>query len=94
MNNGQSYSPIPGEFQLERTPMIIGAALIGAGSIIGITGMVLGSATIFAAARRWFAELEVPPGELVKHKWGQTKAATVAGASAWQHHNGMHRTHA
>jgi|HubBroStandDraft_1064217.scaffolds.fasta_scaffold152609_2 hypothetical protein len=88
MNDGQSNSPTG--FKLSSTPMITGAALIGAGSLIGLAGMIVGGAAMFSAARKWFVELEMPPSEVVKHKWSQTKAATVAGASAWQqhHHNG------
>ena len=92
MKNGQSSSS--NGFQLNGTPIIVGAALIGAGTLSGITGMIVGGAALFSATRQWFRELEVPPTEVVKQKWGQTKAATTAGASAWQRHNGMHRTHA
>ena len=86
MKNGQSYTG----FQLNSTPMIVGAALIGAGSLIGLSGLIVGGSAMVSATRKWFRELEVPPSEVVKHKWSQTKAATVAGASAWQqhHHNG------
>jgi hypothetical protein len=90
MNNGQSYTG----FQVNSTPVIIGAALIGAGSLMGLTGLIVGTVAMVTSTRKWLRELDVPPGEVVKHKWGQTKAATVAGASAWQqHHNGVH-THA
>jgi hypothetical protein len=91
MKNPQSYTG----FSINSTPMIVGAALIGAGTLIGLTGLVVGTAAMVSSTRKWLRELEVPPSEVVKHKWGQTKAATVAGASAWQqhHHNGVH-THA
>ncbi len=94
MNNGLRYTE--NGFKLNSTPMIVGACLIGAGSIIGVTGMIVGGAAMFSATRQWFRELEVPPSEIVKHKWGQTKAATTAGASAWQqhHHNGMQHARA
>ena len=52
---------------------------------------------MMSACRRWFQELEVPPSDVVRHKWGQTKAATMAGAHAWQHHNNgipAHSSHA
>ena len=91
MDNGSSYS---NSFPLNGTSMVTSACLIGAASIIGITGMMVGSVALCTAARQWFRELEVPPGEVMKHKWGQTKAATMAGASAWQHQNGMQHTHA
>jgi hypothetical protein len=93
MTTAQSYST---GFQLNTTPMIIGAALIGAGSVIGLCGLVVGGTAMVSATRKWFRELEVPPSEVMKQKWGATKAATVAGASAWQQHNGAHghRVHA
>ena len=92
MKNGQDTSSA---FQLNSTPMILGAVLIGAGSLIGFTGLIVGGSAMVKATRQWFRELEVPPGEVVKHKISQTKAATVAGATAWQHHNnGVHRAHA
>ena len=92
MNNGSSYQT--GAFNVNSTPMIVSACLIGAGSIIGIAGMIVGGAAMMSAARQWFRELEVPPSEVVKQKFDQTKAATAAGASAWKHHNSMQRTHA
>lgn len=92
MKSGQSSSA--SGFQLSTTPIIIGAALIGAGALIGLTGMIVGGTALYSAARQWYQELEVPPTEVVKQKWSQTKAASAAGASAWQHHNGVHRTHA
>jgi hypothetical protein len=91
MKNGQSYS----SFQINTTPLVVGAALIGAGALMGVTGMLVGGTALASASRKWFRELEVPPSEVVKHKWNQTKAATTAGAGAWQHHNnGMQKTHA
>ena len=47
---------------------------------------------MISATRQWFRELEVPPSEVVKQKLSQTKAATTAGASAWQRHNSMQAT--
>lgn len=94
MNNGAMYSAGSGAFRVDRAPVIIGACLIGAGSMIAMAGIAVSGTALIAATRRWLRELEVPPSEVVKQKWGQTKAATVAGATAWQHHNGIHRTHA
>jgi hypothetical protein len=92
MKNGQSSSS--SGFQLNSTPMVVGAALIGAGGLIGLAGLIVGGTAMISATRKWFRELEIPPSEVVKQKWGQTKAASVAGASAWQQHNGVQRTHA
>jgi hypothetical protein len=93
MKSGHSYSSANG-LQLNTTPMIISAALLGAAGIIGIAGMIVGGATLISATQKWINDQDVPPSELMKHKWHQTKAATAAGASAWQHHDGMHRAHA
>ncbi|HKD88126.1 MAG TPA: hypothetical protein VKB62_06300, partial [Streptosporangiaceae bacterium] len=78
MNNGNMYQT--GGFKVNSTPMIVSACLVGAGSMIGIAGMIVGGTAMMSAARQWFRELEVPPSEVVKQKFGQTKAATAAGA--------------
>ena len=93
----QSPSSSSSGFQLNGTPLIVGAALIGAGAIIGFTGVIVGASAMVSATRQWLRDLEVPPSEVVKQKLSATKAATAAGASAWQqhhHHNGVQRTHA
>jgi hypothetical protein len=77
-------------FKLNATPMITGVALIGAGAIIGLSGLIAAGTALFSATRQWFLELEMPPSEVVKQKLDQTRAATIAGASAWQRHNGAH----
>jgi len=92
MKPGHSYSS--SAFQLNTTPMIISGALLGAAGLLGLAGMIVGGVTLISAAQQWINDQDVPPSELMKHKWHQTKAATAAGASAWQHHNGMHRAHA
>jgi hypothetical protein len=92
MDNTQN-SP-SGKFQLNSAPMVVGAVLIGVGGLIGMSGLIVGGTALMSATRRWFRELEVPPSEAVKHKLGQTRAATVAGATAWQHHNGVQPAHA
>jgi hypothetical protein len=84
MKNGQSSST---GFQVKSTQMIVGAVLIGAGGLIGLAGLIVGGTGMVSATRQWFRELEIPPSQVVKQKWDQTKAATVAGATAW-HGNG------
>ncbi len=88
MKNGQNSSS--SSFQLNATPMIVGIALIGAGTLIGLTGLVVGGTAMVSATRQWLGQLDEPPTEVVKHKLGQTKAATAAGASAWKQHNDTH----
>jgi hypothetical protein len=88
MRNGQSSSS--SGFQLNTTPVMLGAALIGAGVLIGLTGLIVGGTAMVSATRQWLGEMEVPPTEVVKQKLDQTKAATSAGASAWKEHNDTH----
>jgi hypothetical protein len=91
MRNGQNSSSR--SFQLNATPVIVGVALIGAGGLIGLTGVIVGGTAMISATRQWLGELEVPPSDVVKQKLGQTKAATAAGASAWKQHNDAYAHH-
>ncbi|HYK26583.1 MAG TPA: hypothetical protein VEV61_01330, partial [Streptosporangiaceae bacterium] len=83
-----SSTPTSTGFQFNTTPMVVGAVLIGAGTLMGLAGMLAAGTAMASATRKWFRELEMPPTEVVKQKVSQTKAATIAGASAWQAHNG------
>jgi hypothetical protein len=93
MKNAQTYTP-SASFELNKSSMITGAALFAAGGLIGLIGVIVSGTAMATACMQWFRELEVPPSEAVKHKWSQTKAASAAGAAAWQQHNGIQRTHA
>jgi hypothetical protein len=64
--------------------MITAAALGGAGAMLTLAGLAVGTAHLLAATRRWMRELDVPPSELAKLKWAQAKAAAGAGSDAWQ----------
>jgi hypothetical protein len=92
MKTGQTYVSPP--FQVHKPSMIAGAALIGVGGLIALIGAAISGAAIAAAGRQWIRDQEVPPSEVLKHTWGQTKAAASAGTAAWQQHNGIHRAHA
>ena len=74
--------------------MITGAALIGAGGLIALVGAIVGGTALASACRQWLRDLEVPPSEVVRHTWDQTKAAAAAGTAAWQQHNGIQRARA
>ena len=76
-----------GTFEVSTRPLAVGAALIGASAVLGFAGIVISGAAAIAATRRWINQLEVPPNELARQKWAQARAATTAGASAWQ--NGL-----
>jgi hypothetical protein len=88
-----SHSSLAG-FQMNTTQAMVGAVLVGAGCVVGMAGAIIGGQALISAMGRWFHELDVPPHEVVKHKWSQTKAATHAGAQAWHSANGMHATSA
>jgi hypothetical protein len=91
MKTGQTYSS--GAFELNKSSMIIGTVLFGSGALIGLVGMIVSGTAMASACRQWFRDLEMTPSEAARHKWSQTKAASAAGAAAWQQHNGAQRTH-
>lgn len=70
--------------QLRSGPLITGAALIGAGSLLALAGLAIGGSHLISATRRWVREMEVPPSELARQHWAKAQAAAAAGAAAWQ----------
>jgi hypothetical protein len=84
MSNAEKSSRGP---QLRSGPLITAAALYGAGALLALAGLAVGGSHLMSATRRWIREMEVPPGELAKLKWAQSRAAVSAGAAAWQ--NGL-----
>jgi hypothetical protein len=74
--------------QFKAGPLITSASMVGAGTLIVLAGLAVGSGHLVSATRRWVSEMEVPPSEVAKLKWAQTRAAVSAGASAgasaWQ----------
>ena len=77
-NNSSSWP------ELRTGPIITGAALFGAGTLIALAGLAVGGTHLFAATRRWIQQIEVPPSEQARIKWAQAKTAAAAGAAAWQ----------
>ena len=67
--------------------MIVGFALVATGGLISICGAGISGTAMFNAVRRWMRAQQEPPSAVMKRKLAQAKAATAAGASAWQ--NGM-----
>jgi hypothetical protein len=74
--------------QLNKNLLIGGAVLVGIGGFLGATGLLLGSTAIASAMRQWVRQLDQPPTEMAKQKWQQARAATAAGAKAWQGDSG------
>lgn len=67
--------------------MIVGMVLVAAGGLISLCGVAVSSTALATAIRRWVLSQQEPPSAIVKRKIALAKAATAAGASAWQ--NGM-----
>lgn len=70
--------------ELRTGPLVTGAALVGAGTLLALAGLAVGGSHLLSATRRWIREMEVPPAELAKIKWAQAKTAAAAGTAAWQ----------
>ena len=70
--------------------MVAGFALVAAGGVIAMAGMGISGTAMINAIRRWVRAQQEPPTAIMKRKMAQAKAATTAGASAWQ--NGMATT--
>ena len=65
-------------------PLITGAALVGAGTMVALVGLAVGGSHLLAATRRWIQAMEVPPSEVARLKWVQAKTAAAAGAATWR----------
>ncbi|HVB45845.1 MAG TPA: hypothetical protein VNF47_24485 [Streptosporangiaceae bacterium] len=72
--------------------LIAGFALVATGSLISICGMGISGTAIANAIRHWILAQQEPPSALMKRKLAQAKAATTAGASAWQDGMSTQRT--
>jgi hypothetical protein len=81
MSNGENGKSGP---QFRSGPLIASAIMVGAGTLIVLSGLAVGGGYIASATRQWVREMETPPSELAKLKWAQARAAAKAGASAWQ----------
>ncbi|TMM10298.1 MAG: hypothetical protein E6G01_18580 [Actinobacteria bacterium] len=85
MSNGRAAN---GGVQLNKNLLISGAVLVGIGGALGAAGLLLGSTAVASAMRQWVKQLDQPPTEMAKQKWQQARAATAAGAKAWQGDSG------
>jgi hypothetical protein len=69
--------------QVHSGPLVTGAALVAAGGLLALAGMVIGGGHLFTAVRRWVRDMDVPPSEMARLKLAQAKEAAAAGADAW-----------
>jgi hypothetical protein len=74
----------PARLTQRKTALITGAALICGAGVLGLAGLGLTSAALFAAVRVRMSRMPVPPRDLAKRTWIQTRAATTAGRNAWR----------
>ncbi len=74
----------PSVQDLDRGTLIAAAALVVAGSVLGVIGLALGGVAVVVAGQRWYRRADLPPQQLARLKWEQTKAAAGAGAGAWR----------
>jgi hypothetical protein len=81
MSAHSQHSNLP---EFRTGPLITGAALVGAGTVLAMAGIAVGGSHLFAATRRWIQALEVPPSEVAKVKWAQARTAAAAGTAAWR----------
>ena len=58
MTDARNPTSLP---QLRSGPLIAGGVLAGAGAMLVLAGLAVGSAHLFAATRAWVREMEVPP---------------------------------
>ena len=69
---------------LNRGMLVVAAALVGVGSVLGLAGFAVSGAAVAAACRRWYRRADLPTHDLARLKWEQTKAAAGAGTGAWR----------
>jgi hypothetical protein len=69
---------------INRGMLVLAAALVGVGSLLGLAGFAVSGAAAVAGFRRWYRRADLPPHELARLKWEQAKAAAGAGTGAWR----------
>jgi hypothetical protein len=65
---------------LNRGLLVMAAALVLAGCVVGASGFALGAAAAVGAGRRWYQRADLTPNQLAKLKWSrQGRAGAGAG---------------
>lgn len=70
--------------ELNSRVLVGGLVLAGVGGVLAFTGFTVTAVAVLSATRRWLSHRDVPPSEVVRHKWEQARSATAAGANAWK----------
>lgn len=71
-------------FQVNARQVMGGAVLIGAGSLLVLTGTAMAGTALVMAFRQRVKQMDVPPGELARQNWARVRAATAAGVGGWR----------
>ena len=66
------------------TAFVAGAALVCGAGVLGLAGLGLTTAALVGALRARMNRMPVPPRDLARRTWTQTRAATTAGRNAWR----------
>src|SRR5258707_14798721 len=77
-HNSQGSGNLP---EFRSGPLITGAALVGAGTMVALVGLTVGGSHLLSATRRWIQAMEVPPSEMARLKWVQARTAAVSGTA-------------
>jgi hypothetical protein len=64
--------------------LIVGFVLVATAGVIGMCGVAISGTALVRGVRNWMLAQQEPPSAVVRRKLAQAKAATAAGASAWQ----------
>lgn len=64
--------------------LIVGFVLVATAGVVGMCGVAISCTALVRGIRSWMLAQQEPPSAVVRRKLAQAKAATAAGASAWQ----------
>lgn len=73
--NSQSYST---RFQPKTAPMVVGGVLLGAGAILGVSGVIVGCTGMFSAARTWWRDMAGQAQQAAKPAWSKSAKETIS----------------
>ena len=68
---------------VNRGLLVVSGALVGLGALLGLAGFAVSGAALLAALKAWSKRADLPPKELAKLKWDQTKAVAGTVTEAW-----------
>jgi hypothetical protein len=64
--------------------LLAGGVLVGIGSLLGFTGIVLIGSTLLSMTRTRLSQMQPPPKELARLRLRQAKAAVSTARDAWR----------